>query len=524
MPCPRSLRVKPILAPAPGYFFSATWTLPPFALHSSALVSVRPWLWHPFWPLQALFALLHAPVPLHWLMPSHFTVSPAFFSALSFAIAAPEANSEATAVARMAFFIDMELLPEGRWTAALSTTWRAKRYTTASGRQKGSPSAFGGSASRLGRDRRRSHRLVPLGRGRSEGQLRQVRVQIGAEFLAGADELHADAAPLGHVGHVRVHAMRAALRQGDLELDHRPLRRQRLGAHERAAAADVADEAFELRTAALADDGLELGVEARVGSQAQLPPPEDLGQPLARQLVRVAELGAELLALCVGHEGAACDHPAHRKEELQLDGEAARGRPDRAHVHGVDADRGGAGVHHLARGDVADRDHEGLRFHQRRAGGRSQRQFGTVGLCPRHGAASPFVVHRIQARASAGPCIFAKLLNCRFRGETGAPWPAEEEGAPTLMGPDFQPRARSRASPNSPGGMPAPLWLPRLFCDPAGRCRQTLPLRAPSSSSTTRSRSAAPSRCSWRPPDTASSLRTAGGAPSRSSGSSPSTW
>src|SRR5512138_3635261 len=100
MPCPRSLRAKAILAPAAEAYFSATWTLPPFALQSLSLVSVRPWPLQPFWPLQALCALLHPPCPLHSLMPSHITLLPVF-AVFSFARAAPERNNEATAEARM---------------------------------------------------------------------------------------------------------------------------------------------------------------------------------------------------------------------------------------------------------------------------------------------------------------------------------------------------------------------------------------------------------------------------------------
>src|SRR5947207_11086047 len=112
MPWPRSLRAKAILAPAESYFFSATATLPPLAEQSFALASVTPWPLQPFWPLQALFALLHEPWPLHSLMPSHFTVLPAFLSVLSFANAAPERKSEATAEARTAFLIDIWFLLE----------------------------------------------------------------------------------------------------------------------------------------------------------------------------------------------------------------------------------------------------------------------------------------------------------------------------------------------------------------------------------------------------------------------------
>src|SRR6266446_6244592 len=93
MPCPRSLRANAILAPGDDYF-CAVWTLPPCSLH-------------PFWPLQALLALLQPPWPLHSLMPSHITDLLAFFASFSFANAAPDKNSEATAEARTAFFIDM---------------------------------------------------------------------------------------------------------------------------------------------------------------------------------------------------------------------------------------------------------------------------------------------------------------------------------------------------------------------------------------------------------------------------------
>src|SRR5205814_6143088 len=128
MPWPRSLRANAILAPAELYFFSATATLPPLVVQSCELVSVTPWPLQPFWPLQALLALLQAPWPLHSLTPAHITLSPAFFSVLSFANAAPETKSEATAVARTAFFIDMGFLPEVE-LQHVGTSARRNRYT-----------------------------------------------------------------------------------------------------------------------------------------------------------------------------------------------------------------------------------------------------------------------------------------------------------------------------------------------------------------------------------------------------------
>src|SRR5438309_7836612 len=132
MPCPRSLRAKDILAPARTYF-SATWTVPPLALQSFWLVSVTPWPLQPFWPLQALDALLQAPCPLHSLTPAHMTVLPAFFSFLPSANAAPDTNTEATAVARTAFFIDMDFLQE----SGLRTQVRSARdFVTCRDRRK----------------------------------------------------------------------------------------------------------------------------------------------------------------------------------------------------------------------------------------------------------------------------------------------------------------------------------------------------------------------------------------------------
>src|SRR5205807_10416247 len=94
------------------------------------LVSVTPWPLQPFWPLQALLALLHAPWPLHSLIPSQRTALLVFFSVLPFANAAPDTNSEATAVARTAFFIDMWVfLPERFRSAPVCTPGVANRYS-----------------------------------------------------------------------------------------------------------------------------------------------------------------------------------------------------------------------------------------------------------------------------------------------------------------------------------------------------------------------------------------------------------
>src|SRR6266436_3868267 len=132
------LRAKPdavpqVLArethPRPGGpYFCAVATLPPFAVQSSELVSVTPWPLHPFWPLQALLALLHEPWPLHSLMPSHFTVLPAYAALFSFAHAAPEGKSEAPAEAWTAYLIDMCVAPESELTRTESAS-SAIRYT-----------------------------------------------------------------------------------------------------------------------------------------------------------------------------------------------------------------------------------------------------------------------------------------------------------------------------------------------------------------------------------------------------------
>src|SRR5713226_2375518 len=98
MPCPRSRRANPIV-----YF--AARTLPPLSAQSfSVLVSSQPLPLHSFFDLQELSAPEQEPWPLHSLMPAHFTTEAVFLPALPLAIAAPERNIEATALAMTAFF------------------------------------------------------------------------------------------------------------------------------------------------------------------------------------------------------------------------------------------------------------------------------------------------------------------------------------------------------------------------------------------------------------------------------------
>src|SRR5215469_2765037 len=73
--------------------------LPALALaasHCAWVISRNPFPLQEFWPLQALFALLHAECPLHELTPSHFT-----FASSARAVLAPTVeNMTAAAAAR----------------------------------------------------------------------------------------------------------------------------------------------------------------------------------------------------------------------------------------------------------------------------------------------------------------------------------------------------------------------------------------------------------------------------------------
>src|SRR5262245_46198619 len=74
-------------------------TLPPLAAQSLALVAgVQPMPLQLFWPLHEDDAVLQELVPLHELMPLHFTVSPA----LAVGAAVPMANKTAAEATRRA--------------------------------------------------------------------------------------------------------------------------------------------------------------------------------------------------------------------------------------------------------------------------------------------------------------------------------------------------------------------------------------------------------------------------------------
>lgn len=74
-------------------------TRPPLALHSSAVVKVRPILLQLFLPLQSFCAVLHEPCPLQLLMPKQSTVLPLLLASSALAVIAPEIKSIAAALA-----------------------------------------------------------------------------------------------------------------------------------------------------------------------------------------------------------------------------------------------------------------------------------------------------------------------------------------------------------------------------------------------------------------------------------------
>src|SRR5207302_8761828 len=100
-PCARN----PSSTPALRNYILAASTVPCLSVHSLAdAVSVQPLPLHSFFDLQELSAPEQEPCPRHSLMPAHFTTSAFFLPALPLAIAAPERNIEATALAMTAFF------------------------------------------------------------------------------------------------------------------------------------------------------------------------------------------------------------------------------------------------------------------------------------------------------------------------------------------------------------------------------------------------------------------------------------
>jgi hypothetical protein len=77
---------------------AAAATLPPFLVHSSALLtSTNPFPLHSFLPLQEFSALAQPPWPLQALMPAQCTLPPVFSSAR--AVTCPERTSAAAAPA-----------------------------------------------------------------------------------------------------------------------------------------------------------------------------------------------------------------------------------------------------------------------------------------------------------------------------------------------------------------------------------------------------------------------------------------
>jgi hypothetical protein len=81
------------------YYLDGGTIFPPLARQFSFVVFVCPWPLQPFFPAQAWPLPWHDPEPLHELMPSQTTSSPALAVDIP---TAPDANIPATAVAIMA--------------------------------------------------------------------------------------------------------------------------------------------------------------------------------------------------------------------------------------------------------------------------------------------------------------------------------------------------------------------------------------------------------------------------------------
>src|SRR5262249_32195153 len=82
----------------PGPTSSQLTILPCFCSHSAFGTTTIPFPLQAFWPAQLPPAPAQAPLPLHSLMPVHFTLSPPAFSSAR-AFTAPLAKSVAAAVA-----------------------------------------------------------------------------------------------------------------------------------------------------------------------------------------------------------------------------------------------------------------------------------------------------------------------------------------------------------------------------------------------------------------------------------------
>src|SRR5690606_21046734 len=57
-----------------GHYFLAI-TVPFLAWHSSSVTSTKPFWPQPLWPAHAFASVLHAPLPLHSLMPMQWTLA-----------------------------------------------------------------------------------------------------------------------------------------------------------------------------------------------------------------------------------------------------------------------------------------------------------------------------------------------------------------------------------------------------------------------------------------------------------------
>src|SRR5438105_8482307 len=124
MPCPRSRRAKAIYI----FEFEAR-TLPPLSVQAfSDLASSQPLPLQSFFDLHELSAPEQEPWPLHSLMPAHFTTSVVFLCDLPLAMAAPERNIDATALAMNVFFTFILLPPRGWKLLLRRSRSRARRF------------------------------------------------------------------------------------------------------------------------------------------------------------------------------------------------------------------------------------------------------------------------------------------------------------------------------------------------------------------------------------------------------------
>ena len=133
-------------------------------------------------------------------------------------------------------------------------------------------------------------------------------------------------------------------------------------AHERARAAQVADERCRYRAPWLSNDDLEVGVKPLRTLGADLATMQQRVEALAAELVAIGERGSKLISHRLRNDAVLADDTGSGEEELQVDRRTGVWQNDRPHLHYLGAQRCRRGVYDVPTRDVSNGNDQRLQF------------------------------------------------------------------------------------------------------------------------------------------------------------------